>query len=122
MAIFEIQCNFKDLAYPCTNALQMAQEGDGEDVGILLEDRQQQRLPDDGERIGDGAAAPGLARGRQAGGGLDTPGGALAETCTGGGGTLGVTKAVLHVGSHLLVGGGFARHVAVSVWSQRSRS
>ncbi|MBK8908104.1 MAG: hypothetical protein IPM60_09390 [Rhodospirillales bacterium] len=39
--------------------------------GIVLEDRQQHRLPDRLERIGDGAAALGLALGGKARIGLD---------------------------------------------------
>jgi hypothetical protein len=35
--------------------------------------------------------------------------------CPGGGGALAMTMSVLHVGSHLLVGDGFARHVGTSV-------
>ena len=68
---------------------------------------------------GSGTVRPrsGLALGRQAGIGLDPARGALAEPGPGGGGALAVTKSVLHVGSHLLVGDGFARHVGTSVWT-----
>jgi hypothetical protein len=94
--------------------LQMAQQGDGLHRRIVLQDRQQQRLPDRGERIGNRAAALGPALGGQAGGGLDPASGALTEARPGGGGALATTTSVLHVGSHLLVGDGFARHVGTS--------
>jgi hypothetical protein len=102
--------------------LQVAQQGDGLHRRVVLEDRPQQRLPDRGERVGDGAAALGPALGGQAGIGLDPAGGALTEAGPGGGGALAMTTSVSHVGSHLLVGGGFARHVGTSVWRQRSPS
>ena len=97
--------------------LQMAQERDRLHGGVALEDRQQHRLPHRGERIGNGAPALGLALGRQAGIGVDAASGALAEPGPGGGGALAVTKSVLHVRSHLLVGDGSARHVGTSVWT-----
>ena len=51
--------------------LQMAQERDRLHGGVALQDRQQHRLPHRGERIGNGAAALGLALRRQAGIGVD---------------------------------------------------
>ena len=90
--------------------LQMAQQRHRLHGGVALEDRQQHRLPDRLERIGNGAPALGLALRRQARIGVDPASGALAEPGPGGGGALAVTMAVLHVRSHLLVGDGFARH------------
>ena len=102
--------------------LQMAQQRHRLHGGIALQDRQQHRFPDRGQRIGDGAPALGLALGRQARIRVDPAPGAFAEPRPGGGGALAVTMSVLHVDSRLLVGDGFARHDGTSVWSQRSRS
>jgi len=90
--------------------LQMAQQRHRLDGGIALQDRQRRRLPYSLERIGNGAPTLRLALGRQAWIGVDPARGALAEPGAGGDGALAVTKAVLHVRSHLLVGDGFARH------------
>ena len=68
--------------------LQVAQERDRLHRGVVLEDRQQHRLPDRFERIGDGAAALGLALGGKARIGLDSPPGALTEPGPGSGGAL----------------------------------
>jgi hypothetical protein len=59
--------------------LQVAQQGVGLHRRVVLQDRQQQRLPDRGQRVGDGAAALGQALGWQAGIGLDPAGGGLTE-------------------------------------------
>ena len=77
--------------------LQMAQQRDRLNGGVALEDRQQHRLPDRRERIGNGAPALGLALGGQARIGLDPAAGAFAEPGPGGGDALAVTKTVLHV-------------------------
>ena len=90
--------------------LQMAQERDRLHGGIGLQDRQQHRLPDRLDRIGNGTATLRLALRRQARIDVDPASGALAEPGPGSGGSLAVTKSVLHVQSHLLVGDGFARH------------
>ena len=94
---------------------QMTEQRDRLHGGIALEDRQQQRLPHLGERIGDGPAALDPALRWRAGVGLEAPGGAFAEAGAGGGEALAVTGAVLHVRSHLLVGDGSARHVGTLV-------
>lgn len=72
--------------------LQMAQQGDGLHRRVVLQDRQQHRLPHRGKWIGDGAAALGLALGWQLGIGLDPAGGTLTEACASGGGALAVTQ------------------------------
>ncbi len=96
--------------------LKMAQERDRLHGGVVLQDRQQRQLPNRGERIGNGTTTLRLALGRQTGTGLDPARRALAEPGASRGGSLAVTKSVLHVQSHLLVSDGFARHDGTSVW------
>ena len=95
----------------------MAQERDRLHRGVALQDRQHHRLPDLGERVGDGAAALSAPLRGETGVALEATGGALTEAGAGGGEALGVTGTVVHVQSHLLVGDGFARHVETSVWT-----
>ena len=102
--------------------LQMTQQRHRLNGRFALQDRQQHRLPDRGQRIGDGAATLGLALGRQAQIRVDPAPGAFAEPGPGGGGALAVTMSILHVHSRLLVGDGFARHDGTSVWIRRSLS
>ena len=95
--------------------LQMLQRRNRLHGGIVRENRQQQRLPDPGKRIGDGAAAVGLALRRKARISFDPPPGPLVESGRGGGSALATKMTVLHVNSHLLVSNGFARHGETSV-------
>jgi hypothetical protein len=69
----------------------MAQQRHRLDGRIALEDRQQHRLPDRAERIGDSASAFDTAELWQPRVGLDASCGAFAEACAGGGGALAVT-------------------------------
>ena len=98
--------------------LQMTQKRDRLNGRIVLEDRQQHRLPDRLERIGDGAAALGLALGGKARIGLDPAPGALAEPGPGGGNALAMTMTVLHTDPHISCWSvtGFARYDGTSVW------
>lgn len=90
----------------------------GESVRVdHLQVAQQRHRLHGGVTLGNGAPTLRLALRRQARIGIDPAPGALAEPGSGSGDALAVTLAVLHVGSHLLVGDGFARHDGTSVWT-----
>ena len=93
-------------------ALEFFEQGDGVEVNVGLQQRNDLAVPDQAKRVFSSTPVAFRALRRQALGLVDAPGAALTNACLGSGGDLAVFVAVLLVHVHLMVRDDLARHAA----------